>query len=76
MRFGIFTLSNYHHGEKEILAIWAPKFSTIPNCQYDSSVVFNNFTTSQGISQIIHEEDKFHDLFSQAPSYVLMLNQV
>lgn len=35
-----------------------------------------NFTTSQGIRQFVHEEDKLDDMFVQSSSYAMVLQRV
>lgn len=65
-------MSNYRHSEKDE----ALKFHVVPNQQYDSDLVVNNFTASQWLVQFIHEEDKFDDMFAQSSSYTAVLQRV
>lgn len=48
-KFGIFSLANYFHEKKEILAIWVLNLPTMSSMQYDHVSIIKNFTASQNI---------------------------
>ena len=62
-------MENYKHTIVEISQIECLKLFTIPNRQYDTLKVANNFTTQVKTRPFVHEDDDFDDLFESIENY-------